>query len=47
MNFTKKEPIIILIAGQARSGKGTISKYLEQEYLKLTSGSVGQIGGEL
>lgn len=35
MDFIKKDPIIILIAGQARSGKGTISKYLEHEFLKL------------
>lgn len=35
MNFFKKNPIIILIAGKARSGKGTVASYLEQEFLKL------------
>lgn len=34
MEFIKREPLIILIAGKARSGKGTIAKYLEQIYLE-------------
>lgn len=34
MEFIKREPLIILIAGKARSGKGTIAKHLEQIYLK-------------
>ncbi|MGN1268062.1 MAG: hypothetical protein ACI4U0_00945 [Candidatus Aphodocola sp.] len=32
MEFIKKEPIIILIAGCARSGKSTLAKYLEIQY---------------
>lgn len=32
MEFTKKEPIIFLVAGRARSGKGTIAKYIEHYY---------------
>lgn len=32
MNFKKRKPLIILIAGRAGSGKGTIAKYLEKEY---------------
>lgn len=32
MNFTKKEPLIILIAGRARSGKSSIAKHLKIEY---------------
>lgn len=35
MEFVKKNPIIVLIAGKARSGKGTVSKYFEEEFLKL------------
>lgn len=34
MEFVRKNPIIILIAGKARSGKSSVSKYLEQEFLK-------------
>lgn len=33
MEFIKKDPLIILISGKARSGKDTIGKYLKQEYL--------------
>ena len=33
MQFTKKETLIFLIAGRARSGKGTIAKYI-QEYFE-------------
>lgn len=29
MNFTKKEPTIILISGKARSGKSTVAKIIE------------------
>lgn len=32
MDFIKKEPLIILIAGRARSGKSTLAKYLYEEY---------------
>ena len=32
MEFQKKEPQIILIAGKARSGKNTVAKYLEEEF---------------
>ena len=32
MEFTKKEPLIILIAGKARSGKSTVAEYLKEEY---------------
>lgn len=35
MQFIKKEPIIFLVAGRARSGKGTIAKYLENYYQNL------------
>lgn len=34
MEFIRKEPLIILIAGKARSGKSTLSKYLQIEYEK-------------
>jgi len=34
MNFIKKEPLIILIAGRARSGKSTLAEYLKEEYKK-------------
>ena len=33
MNFYKKDPLIFLIAGRARSGKGTVAKFIE-EYFK-------------
>lgn len=32
MQFIKKEPIIFLVAGRARSGKGTVAKYLQNYY---------------
>lgn len=32
MEFIKKEPLIILIAGKAGSGKSTLAKYLQIEY---------------
>lgn len=32
MNFTKKEPLIILIAGRARSGKSTLAKIFKEKY---------------
>ena len=35
MEFTKKEPLIILIAGQAGSGKSTLAEYLRKEYEKI------------
>ena len=35
MQFIKKDPIIFLVAGRARSGKGTIAKYLENYYQNL------------
>lgn len=34
MNFIKKEPLIILIAGRAGSGKSTLAEYLKLEYEK-------------
>lgn len=34
MKFIKKEPLIILIAGRAKSGKTTLAKYLQQEYIR-------------
>ena len=34
MVFKNKNPIIILIAGKARSGKNTVSKILESEFIK-------------
>lgn len=34
MEFQKREPIIILIGGKARSGKSTVSKYMEKEYIR-------------
>lgn len=34
MEFIKKEPLIILIAGKAGSGKSTLAKYLQLEYEK-------------
>ena len=34
MEFTKKEPLIILIAGKARSGKSTVAEYLKEKYEK-------------
>lgn len=33
MEFEKKNPIIILIAGKARSGKNTISEWIKEEFL--------------
>lgn len=32
MEFKKRTPLIILIAGRARSGKSTLAKYLRTEY---------------
>lgn len=32
MRFKRKKPIIILIGGRARSGKSTLSKFIEEEY---------------
>lgn len=32
MEFTKKEPLIILIAGRAKSGKSLLAKYFYQQY---------------
>lgn len=32
MDFIKKEPLIILLAGRAGSGKSTLAKYLKKEY---------------
>ena len=32
MNFQKKNPLIILIGGRARSGKSSLALYLKQEY---------------
>ena len=34
MQFIKKDPIIFLVAGRARSGKGTISKIISEYYIK-------------
>lgn len=34
MEFQKKKPLIILIAGRARSGKNTFAQYLQEEYKK-------------
>ena len=34
MEFRKKEPLIILIAGRAESGKSTLAEYLKLEYQK-------------
>lgn len=34
MQFIKKEPIVFLVAGRARSGKGTISKIIFEYYIK-------------
>ncbi len=34
MVFENRNPIIILIAGKARSGKNTVSKILESEFIK-------------
>ena len=34
MNFNKKNTLIILIAGKARSGKGEIASYLKDYFLK-------------
>lgn len=34
MVFKNRNPIIILIAGKARSGKNTVSKILESEFIK-------------
>ena len=34
MEFIKKDPLIILVAGRARSGKSTLAKYLQEEYKK-------------
>lgn len=33
MDFTKKNPMIILIAGKARSGKNTICEWIKQSFL--------------
>ena len=33
MEFIKKEPIIFLIAGKARSGKNTVAKIIKDNYL--------------
>lgn len=35
MDFQQKEPIIFIIAGRARSGKGTIAKYLHDYYQSI------------
>ena len=35
MEFIKKEPLIILIAGTAGSGKSTLCEYLKKEYEKI------------
>ena len=35
VEFIKKEPLIILVAGQAGSGKSTLCEYLRQEYEKI------------
>lgn len=37
MEFIKKEPLIILIAGRARSGKSILAEYLKEEYEKLNN----------
>ena len=34
MEFKRKKPIIILIGGRARSGKSTLSNFIEEEYKK-------------
>lgn len=34
MEFIKKEPVIFLVAGKARSGKSTVAKIIEEEYVK-------------
>ncbi|MBQ8681699.1 MAG: hypothetical protein IJ509_02170 [Bacilli bacterium] len=34
MNFLKREPLIILIAGRARSGKSILAECLKEEYRK-------------
>lgn len=34
MEFTRKQPLIILIAGRARSGKSTLAKFLQEAYQK-------------
>lgn len=34
MEFQKKNPIILLIVGKARSGKNTLAQYLKEEYQK-------------
>ena len=34
MNFNKKNTLIILIAGKARSGKGEVASYLKDYFLK-------------
>ena len=35
MEFTKKDPIIILIGGKARSGKSTLAHYMEEKYKEM------------
>ena len=35
MEFTKRDPIIILIGGNARSGKSTIAHYMEEKYKEM------------
>lgn len=37
MNFTKKTPIIVLIAGKSGAGKDTVAKYLKEEFIKKDS----------
>lgn len=34
MNFEKKNTLIILIAGKARSGKGEVAKFLQEKFLE-------------
>ena len=35
MEFTKKDPIIILIGGKSRSGKSTLAHYMEEKYKEM------------
>ncbi len=35
MEFIKKDPIIILIGGKARSGKSTIAHYMEEKFKEM------------
>ena len=37
MYLKKKQPLIFLIAGRARSGKGTIAKFIEEYFLNQNS----------